>query len=56
MNGGRSAHRGMRRGRVGANYALCDGSVPFLKSSISQQPYWALGTRANGEVIDASCY
>ena len=40
----------------GANFALCDGSVRFLKSTISLQTYWALGTKANGEVIDASSY
>jgi hypothetical protein len=27
-----------------------------VKSSISLPTYWALGTRAGGEVIDASSY
>jgi prepilin-type N-terminal cleavage/methylation domain-containing protein/prepilin-type processing-associated H-X9-DG protein len=40
----------------GANYAFTDGSVRFLKSSISLQTYWALGTRANGEVISSDSF
>jgi prepilin-type N-terminal cleavage/methylation domain-containing protein/prepilin-type processing-associated H-X9-DG protein len=40
----------------GANYCFVDGSVHFLKSSMSVQTYWSLGTRADGEVIDASSY
>ncbi len=40
----------------GANVLMCDGSVKFLKDSTNMQTLWALGTRANGEVIDASSY
>ena len=40
----------------GANYCFVDGSVHFLKSSISIQTYWSLGTRANGEVVSADSY
>jgi prepilin-type processing-associated H-X9-DG protein len=40
----------------GANYGFVDGSVHFLKSNISISTYWSLGTRADGEVIDASSY
>jgi prepilin-type N-terminal cleavage/methylation domain-containing protein/prepilin-type processing-associated H-X9-DG protein len=40
----------------GANYAFADGSVHFLKSSISIQTYWSLGTRADGEVISSDSY
>jgi prepilin-type N-terminal cleavage/methylation domain-containing protein/prepilin-type processing-associated H-X9-DG protein len=40
----------------GANFALCDGSVRFLKSTISLQTYWGLGTRGSGEVISADSY
>jgi prepilin-type N-terminal cleavage/methylation domain-containing protein/prepilin-type processing-associated H-X9-DG protein len=40
----------------GANFAFVDGSVHFLKSSISLQTYWSLGTRANGEVISSDSY
>jgi prepilin-type processing-associated H-X9-DG protein len=40
----------------GANIVMCDGSVKFLKDSTSIQTIWALGSRAAGEVIDASSY
>ena len=40
----------------GANFLFGDGSVHFLKSSISIKTYWALGTKANGEVISSDPY
>jgi prepilin-type N-terminal cleavage/methylation domain-containing protein/prepilin-type processing-associated H-X9-DG protein len=40
----------------GANFAFVDGSVHFIKSSISLQAYWSLGTRADGEVISSDSY
>jgi prepilin-type N-terminal cleavage/methylation domain-containing protein/prepilin-type processing-associated H-X9-DG protein len=40
----------------GANYCMADGHVQFLKSSISMQTYWSLGTRSNGEVISSDSY
>ncbi len=40
----------------GANFLFCDGSVRYLKSSISMQTYWALGTKGNGEVISSDSY
>ena len=40
----------------GANFLFGDGSVKFLKDSINQQTYWALGTRARSEVIGADAY
>ena len=40
----------------GANSLLCDGSVRFLKNSTAMQVMWALGSRDQGEVIDASSY
>jgi prepilin-type processing-associated H-X9-DG protein len=40
----------------GANFLFCDGSVHFLKSSISIKSYWALGTRNGSEVISADAY
>jgi prepilin-type N-terminal cleavage/methylation domain-containing protein/prepilin-type processing-associated H-X9-DG protein len=40
----------------GANTLMCDGSVRFLKNSTAMQVMWALGSRAQGEVIDSSSY
>jgi prepilin-type N-terminal cleavage/methylation domain-containing protein/prepilin-type processing-associated H-X9-DG protein len=40
----------------GCNVLLADGSVKFIKSSLSLQTWWALGTRARSEVIDANSY
>lgn len=43
----RSPHSG------GANFAFGDGSVKFVKETISDQVYQAIGTRAGGEAISA---
>jgi prepilin-type N-terminal cleavage/methylation domain-containing protein/prepilin-type processing-associated H-X9-DG protein len=40
----------------GVNALLGDGSVKFLKNSISLNIYWALGTRSGGEVIPGDAY
>jgi prepilin-type N-terminal cleavage/methylation domain-containing protein/prepilin-type processing-associated H-X9-DG protein len=40
----------------GANMLFADGSVHFLKSSISPMPWRALATRGYGEVISADGY
>ena len=40
----------------GANMLFADGSVKFIKSSISQNIYMGLGTRAGAEVISADSY
>jgi len=45
-----SAHSG------GCNVAMGDGSVRFVKSSISMQTWMAIGTRANGETVSGDAY
>jgi prepilin-type processing-associated H-X9-DG protein len=40
----------------GGNVAMCDGSVRFLKSSTALPTVWALGSRAQGEIIGADSY
>jgi prepilin-type N-terminal cleavage/methylation domain-containing protein/prepilin-type processing-associated H-X9-DG protein len=40
----------------GVNTLMADGSVRFVKNSINQYTWWALGTRANGEVISSDSY
>ena len=40
----------------GCNVLMGDGSVKFIKSSVSQNIWWGLGTRANGEVIGSDAY
>jgi prepilin-type processing-associated H-X9-DG protein len=40
----------------GANFLLGDGSVRFLKNSISLFTYCALGSKAGGEVVSADSY
>ncbi|WP_435005344.1 DUF1559 domain-containing protein [Tundrisphaera lichenicola] len=46
----RSLHPG------GANFAMADGSVKFLKSTINFNIYQALSTRDKGEIISADAY
>ena len=40
----------------GVNVGFLDGSVKFIKNSISRPTWRALATRDKGEVIDASSY
>jgi prepilin-type N-terminal cleavage/methylation domain-containing protein/prepilin-type processing-associated H-X9-DG protein len=40
----------------GANILMCDGSVKFMKDSTAMTVVWALGSRAQGEVIDSGSY
>jgi prepilin-type N-terminal cleavage/methylation domain-containing protein/prepilin-type processing-associated H-X9-DG protein len=50
MIGAQSYHNG------GVNVGFCDGSVKFIKDSISLQTWGAIATKAGGEVIDASSF
>jgi prepilin-type N-terminal cleavage/methylation domain-containing protein/prepilin-type processing-associated H-X9-DG protein len=38
----------------GVNVGFLDGSVHFVKNSVSQQAWWGIATKAGGEVISAS--
>jgi prepilin-type N-terminal cleavage/methylation domain-containing protein/prepilin-type processing-associated H-X9-DG protein len=40
----------------GANVGMADGSVRFLKESVSLQTVWAIGSRDQGEVVSADAY
>ena len=40
----------------GVNVCFADGSVHFIKSSISLPTWWGLGSRASGEVISSDQY
>jgi prepilin-type N-terminal cleavage/methylation domain-containing protein/prepilin-type processing-associated H-X9-DG protein len=40
----------------GVNTLMGDGRVQFIKDSVNQNTWWALGTKGNGEVIDSSSY
>jgi prepilin-type N-terminal cleavage/methylation domain-containing protein/prepilin-type processing-associated H-X9-DG protein len=38
------------------NVMMCDGSVRVIKSSVNINAWWALGSRAAGEVVSADSY
>jgi|688.fasta_scaffold202772_1 prepilin-type N-terminal cleavage/methylation domain-containing protein/prepilin-type processing-associated H-X9-DG protein len=40
----------------GVNVAMADGSVRFIKDSVSRATWWALGTRDGGETLSADSY
>jgi prepilin-type N-terminal cleavage/methylation domain-containing protein/prepilin-type processing-associated H-X9-DG protein len=40
----------------GVNVLMADGSVKFVKSSISMQTWWAIGSKDKGEVVSADSY
>ena len=40
----------------GVNVLMGDGSVRFIKDSISWQIWWALGTKDGGEVVSSDSY
>jgi prepilin-type N-terminal cleavage/methylation domain-containing protein/prepilin-type processing-associated H-X9-DG protein len=51
---GEGAFTASSRHPGGVNVLFADGSTRFIKSSINQTTWWAVGSRAGGEVIDAS--
>jgi prepilin-type processing-associated H-X9-DG protein len=48
--GSRSFHPG------GVNCLFGDGSVKFIKDSISQNTWWAIGSKNGGEVVSADAF
>jgi len=40
----------------GVNVMFADGSVRFVKNTVAMNVWWALGTRANGEVISSDAF
>jgi prepilin-type processing-associated H-X9-DG protein len=40
----------------GANFAFADGSVRFIKDSVSMLTYQQIGTRNGGEVVSSDSY
>ena len=41
---------------AGVNVTMSDGSVRFVKSTVSQQAWWAIGTRNGREVVSSDAY
>jgi prepilin-type N-terminal cleavage/methylation domain-containing protein/prepilin-type processing-associated H-X9-DG protein len=40
----------------GVNVAMADGSVKFIKNTVAMPTWWALGTKAGGEVLSSDSY
>ena len=40
----------------GVNVGFSDGSVKFIKDTVNLPTWWALGSRAQGEVVSADSY
>jgi prepilin-type N-terminal cleavage/methylation domain-containing protein/prepilin-type processing-associated H-X9-DG protein len=40
----------------GVNIGFCDGSVHFIKNTINNQTWWALGSRNLGEIVSADAF
>ena len=54
--GRQSAYGASSRHSGGVNTLMADGSVRFVKGSVAKETWWAIGTRANGEVISSDAY
>jgi len=40
----------------GVNVGMADGSVRFIKNSVAEATWWALGTKGGGEVVSSDAY
>jgi prepilin-type N-terminal cleavage/methylation domain-containing protein/prepilin-type processing-associated H-X9-DG protein len=54
--GRQSGYGASSRHSGGVNTLMADGSVRFVKSTVNNQAYWAVGTRANNEVISSDSF
>jgi prepilin-type processing-associated H-X9-DG protein len=54
LTGGHAAARSYHPGGINASFS--DGSVHFFKNTVNPRTWFALGTRAGGEVISADSY
>ena len=50
------AHVASSRHRGGVNVVFLDGSTRFVRGSIAPRVWWALGSKANNEVVSAGDY
>jgi prepilin-type processing-associated H-X9-DG protein len=46
----RSRHPG------GVNVVLADGSVRFIRDSVNANAWWAIGSKAGGEVVSSDSF
>jgi prepilin-type N-terminal cleavage/methylation domain-containing protein/prepilin-type processing-associated H-X9-DG protein len=53
---GEGAFTASSRHPGGVNVLFADGSTRFVKSTVAPQTWWAVGTRAGGEVVSADAY
>jgi prepilin-type N-terminal cleavage/methylation domain-containing protein/prepilin-type processing-associated H-X9-DG protein len=53
---GEGAFTASSRHPGGVNVLFADGSTRFVKSTVSPQTWWAVGSRAGGEVVSADSY
>jgi prepilin-type processing-associated H-X9-DG protein len=50
------AHTASSRHPGVVNVQFCDGSVKAIKSTVNMNAWWALGSRAGGEIVSADQY
>jgi prepilin-type N-terminal cleavage/methylation domain-containing protein/prepilin-type processing-associated H-X9-DG protein len=53
---GEGAFTASSRHAGGVNVLFADGSTRFIKSTVNPQTWWALGSRAGGEVLSSDSY
>jgi prepilin-type processing-associated H-X9-DG protein/prepilin-type N-terminal cleavage/methylation domain-containing protein len=56
VNSGGGAYTCSSRHPGGVNILFADGSVKFVKSTVASATWWAIGSRAAGEVVSTDTY